>query len=88
MARSPMARLSKARTQVVTKVKTTDRPFVWQPLCEDSFAFVDFFKEFRLQRIAMPLFTTAGENRTPRRTHISLSLVSTWLGRVAHLRVF
>ena len=59
---------------------------------QDSCAFVDLSKEFRWQKIAIPLSATGGVDRTPCRTHIFLSLVASrmslsTLNFHAHMRV-
>ena len=48
---------------------------VRQPLCKILAHSQIIFKEFRLQTIAIPLYATGSEDRTPHRAHIFLSLV-------------
>ena len=49
-------------------------------IVQDSCALVDFNQRFLVQRLANVVHATVGEDRTPRRTHIFLSLV-----RVPHM---
>ena len=48
---------------------------MWQPLCKMLAHSDIYFKEFRSQEIAIPLSATGSEDRTPRRTHLFVSLV-------------